>query len=71
VPVLMVAATRDPRTIYENAAALRKGLTGTRLITLDAAVHGVYLEYGNSCVDVAVNRYLDTGTLPATDLTCR
>jgi pimeloyl-ACP methyl ester carboxylesterase len=72
VPALIVAATGDPRTIYANAAALQRRLTGSQLVTLHGAnVHGVYAEYGNACVDSAVNAYLDTATLPPADLVCR
>jgi hypothetical protein len=47
------------------------GMRGSRLITLrNAAVHAVYANYGNACVDGKVNAYLASGRLPATDLSC-
>lgn len=72
VPALIVAATGDPRTTYPQSIALHRKLTESRLVTLrDARRHGVYAEYGNACVDGHVNDYLESGTLPAEDLTCR
>jgi pimeloyl-ACP methyl ester carboxylesterase len=71
VPVLIVAATGDTRTIYAFSQGLHQVMTGSRLLTLrDAAVHAVYANYGNACVDHDVNAYLASGTLPAHDITC-
>ncbi|MEW2414762.1 alpha/beta hydrolase [Streptomyces sp. NPDC046866] len=68
---LIVAATGDPRTPYTGSVALRNLLPHSRLVTLRGANrHGIYGEYGSSCVDDAVNAYLATGRLPARDLTC-
>ncbi|MFX4291698.1 alpha/beta hydrolase [Streptomyces bohaiensis] len=70
-PVLLVAATADPRTSYDHARAVRERRPDARLITLeDSSQHGVFGVLGNRCVDDAVNAYLATGRLPATDLTC-
>ncbi|SFO73245.1 alpha/beta hydrolase fold [Actinomadura madurae] len=70
-PALIVAATGDPRTIYQHGQALHRFMTRSRLLTLnDATIHAVYGNYGNTCVDGQVNRYLDTGILPAQDLSC-
>ncbi|MCX4539476.1 alpha/beta hydrolase [Streptomyces sp. NBC_01565] len=70
-PVLIVAATGDPRTPYRGSAALRDLLPSSRLITLEGANHhAVYGYYGNACVDAEVNAYLSTGRLPAKDETC-
>lgn len=72
VKAMIVAATGDPRTIYPNAAALRRKLAHrSRVVTLEANQHGLYGEYGNACVDAAVNAYLATGRLPRRDVTCR
>ncbi|KUF17091.1 alpha/beta hydrolase [Streptomyces silvensis] len=71
VPALLVSATGDPRTDHEGALALHRTLPSSKMITLRGADrHGVYAEYGNACVDGAVNSYLATGKLPARDLTC-
>ncbi|GAB2655818.1 alpha/beta hydrolase [Kribbella swartbergensis] len=70
-PALIVAADGDPRSVYANAAQLRKGLTAARLLTLEnARKHGIFGEYGNDCVDKAVISYLLSGHLPGVDLTC-
>jgi hypothetical protein len=51
--------------------AMHRDLRASRMITLDGARdHGVYLFRGSGCVDTTVNAYLDTGRLPAADLTC-
>jgi pimeloyl-ACP methyl ester carboxylesterase len=71
-PALMVSATGDTATTYEGSRAMRRALTGSRLLTLrDTTAHGIYGTYGNACVDAAVNAYLATGVLPAADLVCR
>lgn len=72
VPTLIVAATGDPRTTYEQSRAMHRALSDSRLVTLkDARIHAVYGNYGNNCVDAIVNEYFDTGVLPSKDLTCR
>jgi pimeloyl-ACP methyl ester carboxylesterase len=71
VPVLMVNSTGDTRTTYQDALALHRRLTGSRLLTLQGArIHAVYPRYGNACVNDTVNEYFRTGSLPGTDLTC-
>jgi pimeloyl-ACP methyl ester carboxylesterase len=72
VPAMIVATTGDPRTAYANAGALQRVMgKGTRLLTVENSFqHGAYGEYGNACVDAAVNAYLDSGKLPSRDLTC-
>ncbi|MGW1408360.1 alpha/beta hydrolase [Streptomyces sp. NPDC002403] len=71
VPALLVNATGDPRTLYAGAKAMREQWPGSRLLTVKGArQHGLYGEYGNSCVDERVNAYLRTGRLPAHDPTC-
>ncbi|WP_157246991.1 alpha/beta hydrolase [Nonomuraea typhae] len=71
-PALIVSSTGDTATTYEGSKAMRRALTGSRLLTLrDTTAHGIYGEYGNACVDAKVNAYLATGVLPAVDQTCR
>lgn len=71
VKAMILAATGDPRTIYPNAAALRRALSPrSRVVTLEANQHGMYGEYGNACIDATVNAYLASGRLPRRDLTC-
>ncbi|MET7301671.1 alpha/beta hydrolase [Embleya sp. NPDC005575] len=70
-PIMIVAATGDPRTVYKGSVALHDQLPSSRLVTLRGAnQHGVFGSYGNACVDSRVNAYLATGNLPATDPTC-
>ncbi|HEY8480016.1 MAG TPA: alpha/beta hydrolase [Spirillospora sp.] len=71
LPALLVAATGDTRTTYEQNKAMHAALRGSRMITLEANVHAPYQRgYPNLCVNEQVNRYLLTGRLPARDLTC-
>ncbi|WP_067900819.1 alpha/beta hydrolase [Actinomadura chibensis] len=71
LPALMVAATGDTRTTYERNETVHRLLRGSRMITLDAAVHAPYQRgYPNRCVRDRVNAYLLTGRLPAADQTC-
>ncbi|GAA2097967.1 alpha/beta fold hydrolase [Actinomadura alba] len=71
VPALIIAATGDTRTVYRHGLALRRLMTGSRLLTLRGArIHAVYPRYGNACVNDSVNAYLRDGALPATDLSC-
>ncbi|WP_037895905.1 alpha/beta fold hydrolase [Streptomyces sp. NRRL S-920] len=72
VPALLVNATGATRTTYSGARQVREKWSRSRLITVpDANQHGVYADYGNACADKGVNAYLDTGKLPARDVTCR
>ncbi|WP_067462281.1 alpha/beta hydrolase [Actinomadura macra] len=69
---LIVSATGDIATTYRGSRSLHRLMTGSRLLTLrDAIAHGIYGEYGDTCIDEKVNAYLRTGTLPTQDLTCR
>jgi pimeloyl-ACP methyl ester carboxylesterase len=69
--ILMVQSEFDTATPAAGAQRLHQLLPNSRLITLrNAQKHIVYLTYGNPCVDATVTRYLVTGQLPATDVTC-
>jgi pimeloyl-ACP methyl ester carboxylesterase len=71
VPALIVHADGDIGTTPELNQAMHTALTSSRMITLDGVrTHGVYLFRGASCVDDAVNAYLNTGTLPSADFHC-
>ncbi|MFI9203089.1 alpha/beta fold hydrolase [Streptomyces sp. NPDC053048] len=70
-PVLIVAATGDPRTTYKSSVELHGLLPASKLITLKGANHhGIFGSYGSACVDDKVNQYLATGELPVKDQTC-
>jgi pimeloyl-ACP methyl ester carboxylesterase len=71
VPALIVQSTGDPATTYDSALAMHRALAGSRMLTLDARIHAVYANYGNTCVDDRVNDYLRDGVLPTRNLTCR
>ncbi|WP_230879854.1 alpha/beta hydrolase [Planomonospora sp. ID67723] len=70
-PVLIVGASGDPGTPYAGQLVMHRALTGSRMLTLRGAYrHGVTFFEGNPCVDRVANRYLLTGVLPGTDITC-
>ena len=71
VPALVVQASGDINAILSMGRAMHRALAGSRMITLQGVrTHGVYLFRGSACVDTAVNSYLNTGVLPAHDLSC-
>lgn len=75
VPVLMVGATGDPAAVYQGQLAAHRDLRGSRLITLRGAFHhtvyaGLFAPK-NTCIDNAVNKYLEDGILPPSDTSCR
>jgi TAP-like protein len=66
-----VQAQDDVNSQLPGALAMHRALAGSRMIVLDGArTHGVYLFRGSACVDDTVNAYLESGSLPAADLTC-
>ncbi|MFD5093555.1 alpha/beta hydrolase [Amycolatopsis thailandensis] len=70
-PALLVGASGDPVTPYAGQLALRRALSGSRMVTLDGAFrHGVYLFDRTPCVTETVESYLLGGALPRTDVTC-
>ena len=68
-PILVVGTTRDPATPYEWAEALAEQLESGVLVTRDGDGHTGY-KAGNACVDRAVERYLVSGTVPESDVSC-
>lgn len=72
VSSLIVQSTDDTRTTHAGAQVMHRAMTGSRMVTLeDVAVHWIYGNYPNTCVDTTVNTYLRDGTLPDTDLICQ
>ncbi|MFI9505825.1 alpha/beta fold hydrolase [Nocardia sp. NPDC052566] len=72
VPTLIVQATGDTRTTYNNAQGMRRALSASRMVTLqDVPVHWIFGRFQNKCVYDKVNTYFRDGTLPAEDVTCR
>jgi pimeloyl-ACP methyl ester carboxylesterase len=68
-PILLLSATGDPVTPLIWAEELNASLENSALITLDTNNHTIYYE-GSACVDDATDRYLLTGALPVSGLTC-
>lgn len=67
---LVVGTTYDPATPYRGARRLAADLGNARLLTMRGDGHTAFP--GNSpCIDVAVEAYLDEGTLPAPGTVCR
>ncbi len=68
-PILVVGTTRDPATPLVWAEALADQLTSGVLVRRDGDGHTGY-RAGNDCVDVAVERYLVSGDVPAGTVDC-
>jgi pimeloyl-ACP methyl ester carboxylesterase len=69
-PIMVVGTTGDPATPYRWAVALSEQLESGVLVTYEGEGHTAYTG-GNACVDSAVENYLLTGSVPATDPRCR
>jgi pimeloyl-ACP methyl ester carboxylesterase len=67
---LVVAATGDGATPYAGSVHVHRQWPGSRLVTLEAGVHAPLQAYGDTCVQAVVDRFLATGALPRTDVTC-
>ncbi|MFG2908605.1 alpha/beta hydrolase [Kitasatospora sp. NPDC048286] len=70
VPALQLHATGDTHAPYQGALSLHSRLPGSRLLTVPGRVHTLYLNAYNPCADSAVDTYLSTGALPASDTVC-
>ncbi|MFH8618850.1 alpha/beta hydrolase [Streptomyces sp. NPDC017979] len=70
VPALQIQATGDTRTTYESGLRMHRAMRGSKLVTVPARSHAVYLYYPNDCVKRTVNDYLLDGTLPARNTVC-
>ncbi|MEU5976461.1 alpha/beta hydrolase [Streptomyces sp. NPDC047315] len=70
VPALQIQATGDTRTTYESGLRMHRAMRGSKLVTVPARSHAVYLYYPNDCVNETVNDYLLDGTLPARNTVC-
>jgi pimeloyl-ACP methyl ester carboxylesterase len=68
---LITAALLDAAVPLPNSLATHAAIHGSRLVTVDERVHTPLLSgQGGACMTSAVNTYLLTGQLPATDLAC-
>ncbi|MFI5782038.1 alpha/beta fold hydrolase [Nocardia sp. NPDC051570] len=71
VPALILQATGDTRTAYQEGVALHQLMTGSRLATLrDVRIHTILATFPNRCVTDAVDTYFRDGALPDTDIIC-
>ena len=68
-PILVVGTTNDPATPYVWAQNLAKELDNGHLVTFKGEGHTAYNK-SNSCVNNAVDGYLLSGTVPASDPMC-
>ena len=68
-PVLVIGNADDPVTPIEDTEYLASTIRGSRLVTVDADVHGSYAT-GNACADRAVEDYLMRATPPRNGLKC-
>lgn len=69
-PIVVVGATGDPATPYQNAVTMAKQLTSGVLLTYEGEGHGTF-GGKSSCIDNAVIAYLTQGTVPADGTRCR
>ena len=69
-PILVVGATGDSATPYQQAVTMAQQLESGHLLTYDGPGHGS-VSSGNSCVTDAINAFFQDGTLPEDGKTCR
>ncbi|MGA4506394.1 alpha/beta hydrolase [Propionibacteriaceae bacterium G1746] len=68
-PILVLGATGDPATPYEQAVWMAEQLESGTLVTWKGAGHGVY-SLGNQCAKQAVENFVNKGTVPKDGLEC-
>lgn len=68
-PIVVLGATGDPATPYEQARWMAEQLSSGVLLTWRGAGHSVW-ELGNKCVKDAVKKYINQGGVPADGTTC-
>ncbi len=69
-PILVVGATGDPATPYQNAVTMAKQLSSGVLLTYEGEGHGTF--GGKSeCIDRAVIGYLTEGQVPTDGTRCQ
>ncbi|MFI2211826.1 alpha/beta hydrolase [Streptomyces sp. NPDC020141] len=69
---LIVQNEWDSQTPLSTARGMHRAMKGSKLVTVDEGEgHGVYLYGKNACADKVANAYLNTGKLPAKDVTCK
>lgn len=68
-PILVLGATGDPATPYQQAVWMADQLDSGVLLTWKGAGHSAW-DLGNDCVKDAVRGYVNDGTVPADKTTC-
>jgi hypothetical protein len=69
--ILMLQNFGDPATIYTGALQMHTDLgQRSRLVSVDAGGHGVYVFNPNTCANDAATAYLVNGTFPSSDVLC-
>jgi pimeloyl-ACP methyl ester carboxylesterase len=71
VTPLVVATTYDPATPYRGAKSLVRDLGNARLLTMRGDGHTAYPGNSPTCIDPAVEAYVNDGTLPAPGTSCK
>ena len=69
-PILVVGATGDSATPYQQAVTMAKQLESGHLLTYDGSGHGSVTS-GNACVDETITAYFEDGALPEDGKTCK
>jgi pimeloyl-ACP methyl ester carboxylesterase len=71
-PTVLVVGTRyDPATPYKGSKRLVGDLGNARLLTMRGDGHTAYANGSPTCIDPAVDAYLETLTLPAPGTICQ
>jgi pimeloyl-ACP methyl ester carboxylesterase len=68
-PILVIGTTRDPATPYVWAQNLARQLKSGVLLTYEGDGHTAYLRH-DSCIDAAVEAYVDDRTTPKVGTRC-
>ncbi len=69
-PIVVVGATGDPATPYQNAVTMAKQLESGVLLTYEGEGHGTF-GGKSACIDKAVIAYLTEGTVPTDGTRCQ
>ncbi|WP_053656890.1 alpha/beta hydrolase [Streptomyces sp. MMG1121] len=72
VGVLTVQNQWDPQTPLVSGLGMHRALKGSRMVYVQGGEgHGVYSDDQRACANRTINAYLDSGKLPAKDVTCK
>ena len=67
---LITGASWDGSTPWLWSTGMARAFPSMRSLQVVGSEHGIYTNAQSSCVEEAVSRYLLTGTVPPTDLSC-